>query len=1120
MAEENDKYLLKVDIDYDALTVKIAKAKQSIAGLKDENKKLTDQANKALKEGAVAQYEELNRQIVINEASIRDLSREQKNAQKTQDLVNQSNKAAAGSYEQLLRQQQLAQTNLKLLEGTLKKNADGTFQLTDEYKKAAEQVKTAKEAIIAFDQGIKDGRTNVGNYASSLSEALEKTGLFSGALGSVREALNGVKAGQQVVAEGFNLMKAGLDATGQGFQKLLQTFLALPNASKGVKDAAEGVTEVADAAGELGSAAPKIETVGTVGARALNIIKIGIASTGIGLLLVALGSLVAYFQKSEAASELLGRSWAGLKAIVSVFTNTLADFGEVLFKAFENPKQALIDLANFIGDQFINRVKAYGVILQGIADFDGKKVANGFSQMVTGVENFNDKMGDYAKKSADAAKEAFKLEGAQQQLEDRIRQTSVEINNNNNKIQLALKLSKDATVSLKDRRDALEEAGKLEARNAELNQQNAAQQLALDVQRTLVAKNLTAEEKKRFQELVTSQKTLNALQQQELDTLQERGKISDKELQGIVDNANEKNNIIAQSEETRLMIAKRYNKFLADEQRKAITATVGILEDELKMKELAGQKDFELRRDIARRQTQELLLNDELTAKERERIQSGLKLKLAEIAKEETDFLLKLKQDQEDALIGMIVNGKDREIAAEAVQLERKLATITGNTKQEADLRAVLIEQSALKIQQIEEKYAEETLAKLIAIEDQRTAKEVTAANDRFTAKDNALRLQLANEEITQQEYDQRRNDALLEQQAQELFEVENTLKNREALISQTYANEAAQLAAKREEGTITEQQYADELVRIDEERLKEQERLQDEFGVRVTEKRKQLAQTEVNIQIETAERNKQTVKQWTAYKQQMADIEIGIGQSILSATRNALMQQTSELKALAFVIKGLALAEIYINLQKELSANAVTAAANPLNATTFGAAGAAQLAALNTASYVRAGIAGATVLIQKFEEGGLTADQSGGSAPKTRGAGLFEVLAQYRPDYTDQPGGMVYRPTLWNSEPGKMNLAGEAGPEWVASNWMLKDPVSAPLIANLEAYRKTKVLPFADGGFTVSAAMGVPTIYTQGITIEDLTAALDLMKQPVLFIDDLKDVEDRINQTEVRANI
>lgn len=1122
MAEENDKYLLKVDIDYDALTVKIAKAKQSIAGLKDENKKLTDQANKALKEGVVAQYEELNRQIVINEASIRDLSREQKNAQKTQDLVNQSNKAAAGSYEQLLRQQQLAQTNLKLLEGTLKKNADGTFQLTDEYKKAAEQVKTAKEAIIAFDQGIKDGRTNVGNYASSLSEALEKTGLFSGALGSVREALNGVKAGQQVVAEGFNLMKAGLDATGQGFQKLLQTFLALPNASKGVKDAAEGVTEVADAAGELGSAAPKIEAVGAVGGRALNIIKIGIASTGIGLLLVALGSLVAYFQKSEAASELLGRSWAGLKAIVSVFTNTLADFGEVLFKAFENPKQALIDLANFIGDQFINRVKAYGVILQGIADFDGKKVANGFSQMVTGVENFNDKMGDYAKKSADAAKEAFKLEGAQQQLEDRIRQTSVEINVNNNRIEKALKLSKDATISIKERKAALEEASKLEERNAELNATNAAQQLALDVQRTLVAKNLTAEEKKRFQELVTSQKTLNALQQEELDTLQERGKISDDELQKITETAIEKNNIIANAEETRLLIAKRYNKFLADEQRKAITATVGILEDELKMKELAGQKDFELRRDIARRQTQELLLNDELTAKERERIQSGLKLKLAEIAKEETDFLLKLKEEQEDALIGMIVNGKDREIAAEAVQLERKLATITGNTKQEADLRAVLIEQSSLKIQQIEEKYAKETLAKLIAIEDQRTTKEVTAANERFTAKDNALRLQLANEEITQQEYDQRKNDALLEQQAQELFAVEKTLKNRGALIAQTYANESAQLATKLAEGTITEKQYADELVRIDDERLKEQERLQDEFGVRVTEKRKQLAQTEVNIQIEASNKNKQTVKQWTAYKQQMADIEIGIGQSILSATRNALMQQTSELKALAFVIKGLALAEIYINLQKELSANAVAAAASPLNA--LGPAGVAaaqaQLVAVNTASYVRAGIAAASVLIQKFEEGGLTADQSGGSAPKTRGAGLVEVLAQYRPDFTDQPGGMVYRPTLWNSEPGKMNLAGEAGPEWVASNWMLKDPVSAPLIANLEAYRKTKVLPFADGGFTVSAAMGVPTIYTQGITIEDLTAALDLMKQPVLFIDDLKDVEDRITQTEVRANI
>jgi hypothetical protein len=53
----------------------------------------------------------------------------------------------------------------------------------------------------------------------------------------------------------------------------------------------------------------------------------------------------------------------------------------------------------------------------------------------------------------------------------------------------------------------------------------------------------------------------------------------------------------------------------------------------------------------------------------------------------------------------------------------------------------------------------------------------------------------------------------------------------------------------------------------------------------------------------------------------------------------------------------------------KELSANAVTAAANPLNSVTFGAAGAAQLLRSNIASVVRAAIGTARVVA--FRKGG-----------------------------------------------------------------------------------------------------------------------------------------------------
>jgi hypothetical protein len=59
---------------------------------------------------------------------------------------------------------------------------------------------------------------------------------------------------------------------------------------------------------------------------------------------------------------------------------------------------------------------------------------------------------------------------------------------------------------------------------------------------------------------------------------------------------------------------------------------------------------------------------------------------------------------------------------------------------------------------------------------------------------------------------------------------------------------------------------------------------------------------------------------------------------------------------------KGAAIANVVINAAKEMSANAAAAALNPLNATTFGAAGAAQLIKSNLLTKIRAGLAIATI--------------------------------------------------------------------------------------------------------------------------------------------------------------
>lgn len=74
------------------------------------------------------------------------------------------------------------------------------------------------------------------------------------------------------------------------------------------------------------------------------------------------------------------------------------------------------------------------------------------------------------------------------------------------------------------------------------------------------------------------------------------------------------------------------------------------------------------------------------------------------------------------------------------------------------------------------------------------------------------------------------------------------------------------------------------------------------------------------------------------------------------------------------------------------------------------------------------------------------------------------------------------------------MALAGEAGPEWIAPNWMTEDPKLAPVFDILENIRTNKT--FAGGGPTTSTTTGMAPAFTPvtntGSNSERLAAAID----------------------------
>ena len=134
-------------------------------------------------------------------------------------------KANGTSYNDLYRIWVASEAKLKSLEGTLKRNADGTFKLTEEYKKAKIESSNAKKALDEFGKGINNNKLNVGNYTESIKEALKQTGLFgrlniSGGMIALGAAVAGI----------WNQFKSAIQYTKE-FEKSLSSLRALTGAS-------------------------------------------------------------------------------------------------------------------------------------------------------------------------------------------------------------------------------------------------------------------------------------------------------------------------------------------------------------------------------------------------------------------------------------------------------------------------------------------------------------------------------------------------------------------------------------------------------------------------------------------------------------------------------------------------------------------------------------------------------------------------------------------------------------------------------------------------------------------------------------------------------------------------
>jgi len=236
---------------------------------------------------------------------------------------------------------------------------------------------------------------------------------------------------------------------------------------------------------------------------AFTTLKGAIIATGLGALLVAVTSLVAYFKETERGGDALAVVMGAIGGVARKLTDVLVTLGETLFNAFSDPKQALIDFGNAIKDNITNRVegmlellpalgKAISLAFSGEFKEAGKVAADAVGKVTLGVENVTDKVGgaidalaELGKSAIAAGREGARVAALLNDAEDAERALIVQRAKANKQIQEARFIADDLTKSTEERIAAVERAAALEESVA--NQEIKTQKLRLTALKAQVA---------------------------------------------------------------------------------------------------------------------------------------------------------------------------------------------------------------------------------------------------------------------------------------------------------------------------------------------------------------------------------------------------------------------------------------------------------------------------------------------------------------------------------------------------------------------------------------------------------------------------------------------------------
>ncbi len=361
--------IAQVDIDVDSLIAKSAEVREKLINISNEMKALKDDFSK----GNIS-IEEYTKRLTLLTAEQRGQSDELrvydtlvKNHITTEAKQIASNTTMKGS--------------IKELSAALSQNKHIYQQLSEEERNNAEvggkllaviqeQDKKYKE----LQKSIGNNQVDVGNYRQAILDAVGDNQAFGTSMNSVVNTFNSLKVNIVALATPFtNFVQTGKMAPGV----LNATATATGNVSTGMK-----------------------------------ILRGAIISTGIGALIVALGSLISYFTSTQEGVNKVNKVLTPLKVLFQTLFGVVQQVGKVLVEAFKAAWEPIKKVGEFIGTflitpikQVVGVVKGLGKILTGNFKGAWEEVKKPAQDLVNKGKEMGKAVGEARAKYAELGKE-------------------------------------------------------------------------------------------------------------------------------------------------------------------------------------------------------------------------------------------------------------------------------------------------------------------------------------------------------------------------------------------------------------------------------------------------------------------------------------------------------------------------------------------------------------------------------------------------------------------------------------------------------------------------------------------------------------------------------------------